>query len=369
MKAVFVLLLALHGLIHAIGFVKAFKLATIDQFQASVTTTSGVLWALACLLFLLAALLLIFQQDYWSVVALLAVLLSQVLIVLHWSDAKWGTPVNILVFVLATAALANMLFAKNVHNEVVTLFEETKVEAGAILEAEKIQELPVSVQKWLAHSAVLGKPITHTVRLKQRGEMKTTVDGSWMPFSANQYVNLVNPGFVWTTRVQMVKPVTLLGRDKLYRSESEMRISIEGLYRVVEEGPHEKIDLGAMQRFLGEMCWYPSFAVSKFVRWEEVDSRSAKATLRLGDKEVSGLFVFSEEGKLLTFEADRYYGGTEDSKKEKWIITIDSYKEFKGRNIPNKCIAMWKLETGDFTWLKLEILEVDYNTTHEYESV
>ncbi|WP_034258862.1 DUF6920 family protein [Altibacter lentus] len=366
MKVVFVILLALHGLIHSIGFVKAFELATIDQFQTSVTKPQGILWGLATLLFLVAAVLFLLRQEYWPVVALIAVIVSQILIVLFWKDAKFGTAANIIVLVVATIAFASNMFEKRTNKEVSMLFGETGIDAKALIIAEDLHELPAVVQKWLHHSGVLWKPAIAALRLKQRGEMKTTGEGVWMPFTADQYISLTDPGFVWTTRVQMNKPLFLLGRDKLYKGESEMRISLLSLYNVVDEGPNAKIDSGAMQRFLGEMCWYPSFAASKFVSWEEVDATSARATLRLGDKEVSGLFVFSEEGKLLTFEADRYYGGTEDAKIEKWIITVDSYKEFGGYYIPNKCSATWKLETGDFTWLKLEITEVDYNNTLLY---
>ncbi len=82
---------------------------------------------------------------------------------------------------------------------------------------------------------------------------------------------------------------------------------------------------------------------------------------------VSGLFTFDENGEFKSFEAERFYGGAKDAKKEKWFIEAISYREFEGIKVPAVCHVTWKLPEGDFTWLKLEITTLDYNNPRIFE--
>jgi hypothetical protein len=40
---------------------------------------------------------------------------------------------------------------------------------------------------------------------------------------------------------------------------------------------------------------------------------------------------------------------------------VDEYKIFDGMKIPSKMTVSWKLEEGDWTWIKLEIKDIKYN--------
>ena len=63
----------------------------------------------------------------------------------------------------------------------------------------------------------------------------------------------------------------------------------------------------------------------------------------------------------MSFEAQRYYGGKNDSKLEKWYVEMLSYKTFNGITIPNKSSVTWKFNEGDFNWLQLEITNLKFN--------
>ena len=55
MKYILVALLVIHGLIHLLGFVKAFDLAQPAQLQAPISRPLGILWLSAALLLVVAA--------------------------------------------------------------------------------------------------------------------------------------------------------------------------------------------------------------------------------------------------------------------------------------------------------------------------
>jgi len=73
------------------------------------------------------------------------------------------------------------------------------------------------------------------------------------------------------------------------------------------------------------------------------------------------LFIFTKNGELKSFEAERYYGAGEDAQKERWLVEALSYKEFEGITVLNKSKVTWKLPNGDFNWLNLEITKLEYN--------
>jgi len=88
---------------------------------------------------------------------------------------------------------------------------------------------------------------------------------------------------------------------------------------------------------------------------------SARATLHDGDLTASGIFSFNIEGDVIGFEAKRY--GDFDGKYslETWSVRNTGYKEFNDIRIPNKSEVTWKLDTGDFTWLEVEVTHINYN--------
>jgi hypothetical protein len=361
MKTAFLIILLLHGIIHLLGFVKSYHLAEVPQLSSEIPKSLGNLWLFCALLFLAVFIMLIFNKAWWPFFAIAAVMLSQTLIVLYWQDAKFGTILNIVILLVSIPALGKFQFDNMVQKEAKELLSNIPEKNDEKIHKEDLAHLPEIVQKWTENSGVVGTQKIVSVRLKQKGEMKTKPDGTWMQFTAEQYFNVKNPAFIWVTEVTALPGIHLSGRDKFYDGKGEMLVKLLSLVTVVDEGKNEKMNSGTMLRFLGEICWFPSAALNQYISWEKVDDISAKATFRLNNKEVSGLFTFTENGEFHSFEAERYYGGGEDAKKEKWLVEAVSYKEFEGIKVPDKSKVTWKLPEGDFNWLNLEITELEYN--------
>lgn len=362
MKTAFLIILFLHGIIHLLGFVKSYHLAEVPQLSSEIPKSLGNLWLFCALLFLAVFIMVIFNKAWWPFFAIAAVILSQTLIVLYWQDAKFGTILNIVILLVSIPALGKFQFDNMVQKEAKELLSNIPEKNDGKIRKDDLAHLPEIVQKWMENSGVVGTQKIVSVRLKQKGEMKTKPEGKWMPFTAKQYFDVETPDFVWVTEVTAFPGIHLSGRDKFYEGKGEMLIKLLSLVPVVDEGKNEKMNSGTMLRFLGEICWFPSAALNQYISWEKVDATSAKATFNLNNKKVSGLFTFTENGEFLSFEAERYYGGGEDAKKEKWFVEALSYKEFEGIKIPNKSKVIWKLPGGDFNWLNLEITELEYNT-------
>lgn len=101
-------LAVLHGLIHLFGVVKAFELAPLAQLTAPISRPMGLLWLAAALLMVASAVMLFVAPRWFAWVAAMAVMLSQVVIVASWNDARFGTVANVLLLAAAAyAALAS----------------------------------------------------------------------------------------------------------------------------------------------------------------------------------------------------------------------------------------------------------------------
>ncbi|MCX6578607.1 MAG: hypothetical protein NT166_00305 [Candidatus Aminicenantes bacterium] len=96
-KIIFCIIIIVHGLIHLMGFVKAFKLAPMDQLTQPISKPVGLLWLLTALLFLAAVFLFLRRLEFWWIIAAPAIIISQVLIIFSWRDAKFGTIANLII--------------------------------------------------------------------------------------------------------------------------------------------------------------------------------------------------------------------------------------------------------------------------------
>jgi uncharacterized membrane protein YqjE len=362
LKIFFLIVVIIHGMIHILGFLKAFQLAEINQLTQNISRPMGILWLIALILFLTAAIQFISNHDLWWITALAAVILSQVLIILFWQDAKFGTIPNIIILLVVVVAFADWSFNRDVKNEIAEMLAQNLIDKKEILTEEKIINLPSIIQKWLKNSGAVGKEMIHTVRLKQKGQMKMKPEQEkWYEANADQYFTVDNPAFIWKVKVDMIPLVFFTGRDKFSDGKGNMLIKVLSLFNVVNASDNEKINQGTLQRYLGETIWFPTAVVSPYIKWEEIDSLSAKATMTYRGTSGSAVFTFNENGDFVKFSAMRYMGSEANSPLREWVITLNEYKVYSGIKIPVKGEATWKLDEGDFTWYKFEVYDTEYN--------
>lgn len=269
--------------------------------------------------------------------------------------------VVITIFAVVTIITANSLFNRKVNKEVKTLFSNINLEnKSEIIRQEDLAGLPFPVQKWLENSGVVGKEKIQSVRLKQKLMMKTDESKPWMPAHAEQYFTVEKPSFIWKAKVSMAPMLFFTGLDKYYEGHGKMEIKVLSLIPVVDSQGKE-IDQSTLLRYLGEIIWFPPAALRDYIKWESIDEVSAKATMSYKGVSASAMFYFNEKGEVINFNAKRYMEKDGQYLLEDWGGVPKEYKEFNGIKIPNKGEVLWRLKTGDFTWLQYEITEIEYN--------
>ncbi len=105
MRAAFIAIMVIHGLIHLTGFVKAFRLAPVKQLSQEIPEPEGILWLVAAILFLFAALFFSFPTRWWWLLSLGAIFTSQYLVIRSWKDAKFATIFNVIILLVTLAGM------------------------------------------------------------------------------------------------------------------------------------------------------------------------------------------------------------------------------------------------------------------------
>lgn len=373
MRTLLTLLLIVHGSIHLLGFLKAWHLAALPQLSGRtliplaepMARAIGVLWLVTGAILVGAAALRLAGLTGWWMAAAAGVVLSQLLLVLQWHDAWPGTLVNVILLVAVLVGAASVRFHRQVDEEVRTLFSPAPA-AAAVVQPADLAPLPPPVRRWLTVSGVVGKERVHSVRLKQRGLMRTSPTQGFMPARAEQYFRVDQPGFVWRVRVTLLGFIPVLGRDKYAQGKGNMLIKAGALVSVVD-ATGDKIDQGTLLRYLGEMVWFPSAVLSPYLTWEPLSADSARATMSYRGVTASAVFSFDRQGRFASLSAERYLGAGADAALHQWFIPATEWKVFHGVEVPSKGDVIWKLNDGDYDYYRWEITDIEYNRPALYE--
>lgn len=225
--------------------------------------------------------------------------------------------------------------------------------------------LPNPVQRWLRLTGAMDKPLIQSGHITQEAEMRLKPGQTqWLKATAVQFTNIDEPGFIWKAKVRLNPLVFFTGRDTFMDGKAQMQIKLLSLvYMVNARG--EKLNEAALQRFLAEMMWFPSLALSPFITWEPIDEHTAKSTMSYKGTTGSGTFYFKPDGEVTRFSAMRYKDHDANARRYEWVVDILAHKSFQGISVPSKLTLTWKLDNMNWTWMKMEVTDIRYNDTPE----
>lgn len=352
MKTFFYIILILHALIHLMGFVKGQGWA-VQGLQLPISKTAALFWLLTFLLFIGWGISTALRHDMAWILGVLAIILSQLLIFSVWSEAKWGTLLNLFLLLFCWIQFSDFRFQKQWSMDTKLLQTEKHSE-----ELKPLDSLPELVQRWYQQAMknrktpIQGGMIQQTLQLKLKPEQ---VD--FNAATAQQCSRISPPAFSWKIDVPYILGMHLYGRDDYSHGKGSMFITLHHLFTIVDaSGP--KLDEGTAQRFLGELVWFPPLVRSPHIHWEEIDNISARATIDYQGVKGSGVFYFNQKGHFEKFVAKRYY--EQNQAYYDWILEVQNQAEFEGVMIPSCMTATWKLPEVDWIWLQLQVDKIAF---------
>jgi hypothetical protein len=262
-----------------------------------------------------------------------------------------------------TLVVGRVTFERRMSREVKELFAARRDVQPTVVTEDDLTRLPEPVQRWLRYSQVVGRERPTTVRLKQEGQFRLAEDRGWMPFEAEEYFTTDPPGYVWIVSMRMAPLLSVTGRDQYADGMASIQMRLLSLIPVANDsGPG--LNQGALLRYLNETMWFPAAAVSPYITWEAIDASSARATMSYGGVTASAMFLFDEQGRLTNMTAERYDNAKD--RQEPWSTPIRAYGEFGGVRVPVEGEGVWTYDTGDFSYIRLRVTEIEYNQPSSY---
>jgi hypothetical protein len=217
--------------------------------------------------------------------------------------------------------------------------------------------LPEPVQRYFRAALRGGQQLVAAVNMEHRGTFNPSETGEhWKPFVSTQRVVTQRPGFDWDARIAMIPGVTVRVHDAYVAGEGLLRATLFGLVPLAEIRNTPMIAQGELMRFVAEAAWYPTALLpSQGVQWKAVNDRSAMATLRDADIEVTLLFRFNEHDLIDSVHADARAATVGKSiVMMPWECRMSNYQTHNGMIVPL---------TGEVAWVRPEGRKAYYRGT------
>lgn len=360
MKFIFAFLILIHGLIHFMGFAKAFGYGDMKQLTIPISKPVGALWMLTAFLFIIAVILLLLKKENWWMLAIIAIILSQVVIIMSWKDAKFGTIPNIIILIVAIFSWGSSRFENSWRKDVKNnLFNNNTITAEAITEAD-LQNLPLPVQRYLIYAGVVGKPkvknmyVEMDVQMRQKGK-------DYFKAISMQYNFFDEPSRLFFMKANMFG-TTVPGYHHYINGKAVMDIRFAGLFPIVKKDG-DMMNKAETVTLFNDMCLMaPATLIDKRIKWDTIDNKSAKANFTNHHISISATLYFNEQGQLIDFLS---YDRTEISlmKNLPFTTPVHSYKKINGFNLFSEGDAVWDYPDGKFVYGKFKLKDIKYNIT------
>lgn len=246
------------------------------------------------------------------------------------------------------------------YKEGLALLQQSEQAQPMPITEAQVLGLPKPVQRYLHYAGVVGKEPIHTVRLKQQGLMRQQLGQKWMPLVAEQYFTTSPPAFLWHCTIRPFPLILMSATDRFTGGHGNMLIKLLSVITLGDaHGP--EMDQSELQRYLAEMAWFPTAWLSDAIEWQAIDAHSVQATFR--DPRVTGSVTLhvNEQGQVTHFTAQRYKEEHGRYLLAPWLVQVEAYQEVDGIRIPTKFEITWHLASGDFSWFRGQITEIEYN--------
>jgi hypothetical protein len=229
-----------------------------------------------------------------------------------------------------------------------------------VVTEKMIEYLPPPVQRYLAYTGVVGKPIPRTVYLAQSGRMRFGPGLPWAPLRAHQFYSTQPPAFVWAGSIQAGPVAIARACDKYVGGKGKMLVKAASAFTVVDAGGDE-VDQAAMVRYLSEMVWFPSALLLANVSFARVDDGCAQVTFTDHGRCVTGALSVDSAGRLKNFLAQRYLMTGGRFELATWSTPVHEYGTRAGLRVPVRGRAVWGLRGGDFEYIDVWVDELSYD--------
>lgn len=228
---------------------------------------------------------------------------------------------------------------------------------------DDIKHLPASVQMYFRYSGFVGMSKMVYMKIDYE-QVDFMLEGKPVKMDYTHYNFVEAPERI--AYIDMaIMGIPFQGVDRCLGEEGSMKgviAKLFTLFNVRDEGEANNMKKAGLVTCLAEGILLPELLLQDYIRWEEVDTNCAKATITYNGLEVSGIFNFDQKGAFVSFyTTDREQIDTKGvSKIVPFEIVAGPTKEVDGRQVPSSLKAIWKEEEGDLVYFDSDNFTVTY---------
>jgi hypothetical protein len=234
---------------------------------------------------------------------------------------------------------------------------------GPVLTEADIAHLPPVVQRFMRRAGVIGKPEITSVHVTFDTTLHSAPGDAGMQGESHQ-IDVIEPVrrlFFMETRMNGLPVAVLHDYDG---DAASMRVRLMRLYDVVKlSGP--ELSKAETVTILNDLAAFaPSALIGPKAKWEEIDAAHAKVTYSNGPYTVSAELTFNADGDLIDFlSKDRSELQKDGSLRlQPWTTPLSDHREFEGRRVPGKGLAIYLRDDGPFTYGEFIVKDIHFNT-------
>lgn len=365
MRIAFALFVAAHGLLHLIGPVHAFGLASLPQMTQPITRTMGIVWLASAVLLLATAMLVVTAPRVWWALGSVALVLSQLVIITSWTDARWGTLANVVL--LAAIVVSVLTYGpaslwSEYRRDVDRLLPHATTSGVDVLTSDDVAPLPAPVRRYLERVGAVGLPRVHSYRARWRGRIRSGPSARWMTLRAEQH-NVVEPVARLFYMQASMLGVPMDGLHRYVDASATMRVKALGAATVARGGGDELTHAETVT-LLNDMCVLaPSTLAGPNLVWEPTEDRDrARVAFTNAGHTVRAELVFDADGDLVDFLSDdRADNASGTLTRKRWSTPLDTYRTFGERRAASRGRALWHEASGPYAYIELELVDLEIN--------
>ncbi len=366
MRRVLVAILVLHGLIHLLGFEKAFHLARLDALTQPISPAYGVLWLAAAILLVGFAIGLVAWPTRGWMLGAVGLVCSQLAVFASWQDAWFATIANVLVVVVVLSEAGtwgpSSPWARHRREAAEGMARIAASPPLATITEADLAPLPAPIARYLRVAGFVGRPRTRSYNLSFQGRIRGSASDAWMDFDAEQQSFSDPPTRLFLMSATMKGlPVQVFHRFAEGRATFE--VVVAGLFKMVDaRGPD--LDQAETVTVFNDMCLLaPATLLSPQVTFSEVEERSVRATFESAGKKASAVLTFGEDGMLTDFVSDDRLRASADGKtftRQRFSTPVHETKPFGEIRSISRADARWHPPEGELTYGEFELLDVEH---------
>jgi len=364
MRWILAALLVVHGLLHFMGFAKSFGYAQLPQLTQPISREIGLVWLAAGLLVMASAVAMVASPRSVWLAGVVALVLSQSVILSAWQDAWAGTVANVLLLIVVAYGwfTEGPRSFRAAFERDVTAGIARRIDEPVVTEAD-LSPLPEPVRRYLRVTGFVGQPSVRNYRLRFHGRVRSAPDAGWMPFEADQQNFADQPTRLFLMRARMFGlPVLVFHR--LIGGRATMQVKVAGAIPIAD-AQGEEMDRSEAVTLFNDMCVLaPGTLVEPGIAWEPVDARTARARFTNGEHTISATLLFDDDGLLSNFISEDRSRASADGlsfTRLRFSTPVRDYRDFGSVRLAAHGEARWLLPEGEFTYGEFDLQEISYN--------